>query len=587
MLPESFMQELKARCDIADIVSGYVHLKRKGRNLVGLCPFHSEKTPSFNIYSESGSFYCFGCNAGGDVITFIRKIENLDYIEAVKFLAQRAGLEVPLDGKEDTLIKQKSRIYEANRAAARFYHEMLCAPCGASAIQYLRKRGLSEHTIRHFGLGYAPESRFALVDELKKKGYTDEELVAANLAFFSRKQNLVDRFAGRVMFPIIDLRGNVIAFGGRILTDEKPKYLNTAETPVFQKNSNLFALNFAKKAGKEQLILAEGYMDVIALHQAGFESAVATLGTALTKEQVSIIARYAKEVIIAYDSDEAGQKATKRAISMFRNTGILIRVLNLPSGKDPDEFFRKFAEQGPARFKKLLEDSKNDIEYSLQKIKSNVDIGSPDGKLQYLMEAVKILAGLSNQIEKDIYASRLSDEVNVAKSSIMMQIDKLSRKKLKSQKTQQFREIQKNTAAYNDKINPEKSKNLRAAHAEEALIAYMLNNPATIAKIKDKLPPEKFCTSFHRRVYEEIIKKADSKSIITLTDISQSFSVDEMSRIAKILSAYVSSEHQNEAAKEYIDVILYESSKIAAQKIENADADEIKKYMEKLKEIKK
>ena len=313
-LPDSFIQELKARSDIADVISGYVNLKRTGRNMVGLCPFHGEKTPSFHVNVENAYFHCFGCGAGGDVITFIRRIENLDYIDAVKLLAQRAGLSMPADGVDDKTARVRARIFEANREAARFYHHMLYRPQGAPALAYLRGRGLKETTIKHFGLGYAPPGRFALTNFMRQKGFRDDELVAANLAFQGRGGGGVDRFVDRVMFPIIDLRGNVIAFGGRLMGDGKPKYLNTSDTLVFRKSSNLFALNFAKNGGEKRMILVEGYMDVIALHQAGFTNAVATLGTSLTVDHARLLARYTDEVVVCYDADAAGQKAADRAI---------------------------------------------------------------------------------------------------------------------------------------------------------------------------------------------------------------------------------------------------------------------------------
>ncbi|WP_411655389.1 DNA primase [Anaeromassilibacillus sp. SJQ-1] len=332
-LPEAFLQELKMRSDISDVVSSYVGLRRSGRNLVGLCPFHNEKTPSFNVYPENGSFYCFGCGVGGDVITFIRRIENLDYMEAVRFLAQRAGLQVPENRVDDGMAKLRARVLEINRETARFYHAMLMSEQGRPGLAYLQDRGLTQATIRHFGLGYSPPSRYALVDYLAQKGYQPSEMIQANVAFKGRSGRAVDRFSGRVMYPIIDLRGNVIAFGGRVLTDAKPKYLNTSDTLVFRKSDALFALNFAKNQGSQQLILAEGYMDVIALHQAGFSNAVATLGTALTTDQARLMSRYAKEVVICYDADEAGQKATARAIPMLRDAGLLVKVLNIVGGK--------------------------------------------------------------------------------------------------------------------------------------------------------------------------------------------------------------------------------------------------------------
>ncbi|MBQ5630317.1 MAG: DNA primase [Ruminococcus sp.] len=314
--PEGFIYELKARNDITEVISNYISLKRRGRNMVGLCPFHGEKTPSFNIYTETDSFYCFGCGASGDVISFIMKIENLDYLDAVRYLAQRAGIEVPDNSYDSSMSNLRKRIFEANREAARFYYRTLISPAGRTGQDYLRRRMLTDATIRHFGLGFAPDSWTALSDYLIDKGFKPDELISANLSVRRRNgKGVIDRFRGRVMFPIIDLRGNVIAFGGRIMTDEKPKYLNSSDTPVFKKSENLFSLNNAKNSGSRALLLCEGYMDVISVNQAGFQNAVASLGTALTSEQASLMKRYADEIIICYDADEAGQKATARAFT--------------------------------------------------------------------------------------------------------------------------------------------------------------------------------------------------------------------------------------------------------------------------------
>ena len=327
-LPDDFLQELKSRSDIADVVSSYINLRHSGRTFSGLCPFHSEKTPSFHVYPENGSFYCFGCGAGGDVITFIRRIENLDYMEAIRHLAQRAGVSVPESDADQGLARAKGRILEINRETARFYHTQLMSEQGTLGREYLLGRSLTPQTIRHFGLGYAPDSRFTLVNFLSGKGYTPEELLQANVAVRASTGRVMDRFFARVMYPIIDLRGNVIAFGGRTLGDNKPKYLNTSDTLVFHKSTGLFAMNFAKNNAKDGLILAEGYMDVIALHQAGFTNAIATLGTALTTEQARLLARYTGEVFLCYDSDEAGQKASSRAIPLLRDAGLTVRVLS-------------------------------------------------------------------------------------------------------------------------------------------------------------------------------------------------------------------------------------------------------------------
>lgn len=585
-LPDEFLQELKMRSDISDVVSSYVNLKRSGRNLVGLCPFHSEKSPSFNVYTENGSFYCFGCGVGGDVITFIKRIENLDYIDAVKFLAQRAGLEMPENSYDNGMSKLRSRIYEANREAARFFHKQLYTDNGAYALSYLKGRALSAATIKHFGLGYSPSSRFELVNFLRSKGFKDNELIAANLAIQTRNGNAMDRFSDRVMFPIIDLRGNVIGFGGRIMSDIKPKYLNTSDTPVFKKSTNLFALQFAKNVSNGQLILAEGYMDVIALHQAGFRNAVATLGTSLTKEQAIIIKKYADEVVICYDADEAGQKATARAISLLRPTGINIRVLTVPSGKDPDEFIRSYGEQGPARFKRLLENSGNDVEYQLQKAKTMFNFELTEDRVAYLMQAVKILADIADDIERDIYASKLSEELNVEKSAIVSQINKLLNGKRRTKEKSELREIQAETSARGDKINPDKANNLRAANAEERLIAVLINNPDLADNILSKITPDVMPTAFNRKVFESIMKRLIEGKSATLADISGEFSNDEMSRIANILSSHLRENDPAGVAEDCINVLLEERDKITPKQAATADMDAILGEIERLKKKK-
>lgn len=585
--PDSFLQELKLRSDITEIASSYVNLKRHGRNMVGLCPFHGEKTPSFNIYTESGSFYCFGCGAGGDVITFIMKIENLDYVEAVKFLAQRAGMEMPENTYDDSLSKLRMRIYEANRDAARFFHATLLSQRGQSGLNYLRGRALSDRTIRHFGLGFADDDWNSLCNHLKNKGFSEYEIYSANLAFKRKNGNgIYDRFVNRVMFPIIDLRGNVIAFGGRIMTDEKPKYLNTSDTPVFKKSENLFSLNNAKSSGTRTLILCEGYMDVIALNQAGFTNAVATLGTALTNEQAVLMKRYADEVIICYDADGAGQKATARAIDILRNAGLPIKILTVPSGKDPDEFIRSKGDNGPAAFKLLIEKCGNDIEYRLMKLKENYNLNTTDGKVAFLNEAVKIVATIESPIERDVFASKLCAELEIDKNAFLEQISKVKRRDRRENIKKETRQIQAELNGQSDKINREHYKKPRSSSAEEALLVYLINNPDYANSISERVTPDKFSNSLIKRYYEYVLSKIKS-GYEPLTSVSSDFNSDEVSYLYKLISTTIPAASTREAVEEYINVINEESNKLTSDKLADMSADDINDYIMKMKQNKK
>lgn len=582
-LPDMFLQELKSRCDITDIVSSYVNLKRRGRNLIGLCPFHSEKTPSFNIYPENGSFYCFGCGVGGDVITFIMKIENLDYIEAVKFLAQRAGLEMPENTYDDGMAKMRTRILEANREAARFYYKCLYTTQGKAALDYLHGRALTDNTIKRFGLGYSPASKFALCDHLHKLGFNDNELVAANLAFKSYDgKRVVDRFYDRVMFPIIDLRGNVIAFGGRIMSDQKPKYLNTNDTLAFKKSLNLFSLNNAKNTGERTLILCEGYMDVIALNQAGFKNAVASLGTALTSEQALLMKRYADEVRICYDADEAGQKATTRAIAILRDAGLNIRIINIPDGKDPDEYIRMRGDKGSAAFRNILESSGNDVEYRLYKLRQRHDINRPDSKVAYMTEALKVIASLDSAIEQDVYVSKLATEFNIDKASISADLKKIQKQKFNSYAKKEVIKLKDELTGRNDKINTEKAKNTRAAKAEEMLIAFLINNNDFCAYANSKVTPADFVTKINADIYAYVLEKS-AQGVSPRTTFSRDFSSAELSKIYEIMASYNSQTATRDAMNEYINTILEEKNKLTPDKLTDMSLEEIQAKLYKNK----
>ena len=533
-ISERFIQELLEKVDIEQVVSPYVNLKRRGKTLVGLCPFHNEKTPSFTVYPESHSFYCFGCGAGGDVISFVRRMENLDYVEAVKSVAQLAGVSMPEDGYDDSLSKQRMRLLGANREAARFFNACLFEPENRHALDYFLNRGLTVNTIRRFGLGYAPDDWRRLINHLREKGYTEQELVLANLARRSDKNgkaNYYDNFRNRVMFPIIDLRGNVIAFGGRVMDDSKPKYINTSDTPVYKKSNGVFALNFAKNANDNKLILVEGYMDVIALHQAGFTNAVACLGTAFTSEQANLLSRYADEIMICYDNDGAGKQATERALAVLGKTGLKLRVVQMTGGKDADEIIRK---HGKERFADLLSEAANKTEYRLLEERAKYNLSTDDGKLRFLMSAAQILASCGS-IEQDIYANRLSNELGVGVDSIKAQIKASASKLRRAEEARRREETQKMLSkSCEDKNNPERAGNIRAAIAEETLIASFMRNPDFYNKLKDKVSAEIFVTSFNRRVFECLAEGLGGGLEPSLSLFSASFTPSEMDSIARI-----------------------------------------------------
>ncbi|MDO4830642.1 MAG: DNA primase [Clostridia bacterium] len=585
--PESFLQELKLRNDITEIVSSYVNLKRRGRNMVGLCPFHGEKTPSFNVYTENGSFYCFGCGVGGDVITFIMKIENLDYVDAVKFLAQRAGLEIPENTYDDRLSKLRKRVFEANREAARFYYDTLNSPIGRTGLDYFRSRALTDRTIRRFGLGFSDDNHTSLCRHLKSKGFSENEIVAANLAFASKRgKGIYDRFSNRVMFPIIDLRGNVIAFGGRILTDEKPKYLNTSDTPVFKKSANLFSLNNAKNSGSRTLILCEGYMDVIAVNQAGITNAVATLGTALTSEQAVLMKRYADEVVICYDSDEAGQKATARAIPILRNAGLLVRVLTVPNGKDPDEFIRSKGADGPAAFKAAIEKSGNDVEYRLQKLKQSYNLETSDGKVGYLEAAAKIIAEISSPIERDVYTSKICSEYSIEKTAFASRINAAARRTRREYRSKEQRKIRTELSGRADKIDTDHYKQPRSSSAEESLVAFLVKNPDSAEYIAKNVKAEQFKNALMKQYYQYFLSRIQS-GLSPLTNAAADFSGDEVSKLYQILSKHSAIASTGQALNEYINVINEESQKLSNEDIASMTGDDLNEYVKKLRDNKK
>lgn len=569
MLPEEFLYELRQNSPIESVMTSYARLIKRGRNYVCLCPFHSEKSPSCTVYPDTNSFFCFGCGAGGDVITFIRKIENLEYIEAVKFLAERSGMSLPDDVQNDQTAKIKLRILEINRTAARYFYDQLKSKSGEKGRLYINSRQLSPNTITKYGIGYAPEN-WDFRNFMHSQGFSDEELITASLCARSQNGKVYDVFRDRIIFPIIDLRGNVIAFGGRIIDGSGPKYLNSGDTPVFKKSRNLFSLNFAKSKKDKRLILAEGYMDVISINQAGFENVVATLGTALTPEQARLIAHYAEEVIIAYDSDGPGQAATHKAINLLGEAGVSTKIIKMNDAKDPDEYIKKF---GAIRFKLLLDNSDGAISFELQKCMNGLDMDSDTGKIEYLKRAVRVLADITSPIERDVYISKIASEQGVSKEIISEQTNSLIRKKISIQKKTEWTQITSYSSKI-DPINPEAVKFPKETKAEKGIISYIFNNPDKADLISKKLPSEKFITSFNKKVYEILVNKIKKSLDFDISLLSDEFSVDEMGKISEMIAKTRDISVSEKEADDYINVLL--SHKIIESKTDISDDDFLK-----------
>lgn len=530
-LPDEFIYQLKLANPIDTTMGRYVHLIRSGSNYKCLCPFHSEKTPSCTIYTNTQSFYCFGCGAGGDVITFTKQIENLDTYEAIKLLAERGGLELPENDLNKDGAKIKMRILEINREAANFFYRNLLQGPDKRGLQYAAQRGLTPQAIKKYAIGYAPAAWDGLMQHLKSRGFTQEEMLAAGV-IRQNARGCFDFFRERIMFPIIDLRGNVIAFGGRLIEGEGPKYLNSGDTPVFKKSRNLFSLNFAKNANVKQLILAEGYMDVIAINQAGFEQVVATLGTALTAEQARIMAQYATEVVLCYDSDSAGQNATHRAINLLSEAGLHTRILKVKDAKDPDEYIRKF---GATRFKLLLDKSGGAINFELARCREGLDLATEQGKIDFLRRTVQVLAGIENEMEREVYLSKVAKEEEISPDILHAQVKAQLRKSYYTQKKQNWNAMVAK-ASFRDELNPEAPKYQREAKAEEQILAYLFYHPDLLPEVEKRLKPEHFFTSLHRKIYEAFCQRMPETETFSVSMFRDVCSDAEMGRITGIMA---------------------------------------------------
>ena len=530
--PPAFIDELVARNPIEDVVGQYVNLKRSGGNMFGLCPFHGEKTASFSVAPDKGIYYCFGCHKGGGVINFQMEVEGLSYPDAVRALAKRCGMTVPEDEQYQSRYHQQERLWALHKEAARFFHSQLYAPVGKDALNYALGRGMPKSTLTTFGIGYAPDSWDSMVKALRAKGYTDQELIDSGLVTKSQKNgNLFDRFRDRLMFPIIDVRGNVIGFGGRIMKNDKDaaKYLNSPETMIFNKRKNLFALNLAKKSKLGYLILVEGYMDAIALHQYGFDCAVASLGTALTEDGATLLSKYTDQVVLIYDGDTAGQNATKRAIPILEKAGLQVKVLQMRDAKDPDEFLKKF---GADKFKVLLEESSNRVEYQLNAIAKKYDLREDDQKVKFLSECADLISTLSSPVQREIYGGRVAEKAKISADAMKLEISRAWKRRQYQQKKKQEAIDLAPAKALQPKSRTIRYDNVKSAMAEECVIAQILREPALLDQTKG-LTAEMFSSKLLGSVYGQLKNRHDAGmdvSVAVLTELSS----EEMSHITAI-----------------------------------------------------
>ena len=557
-IPAQFIDELMARCDIADVVADYVPLTRKGGSLWGCCPFHSERTPSFHVVPERQMYKCFGCGKGGGVINFIMEIENLSYPDAVRFLAKRAGLEVPEERGDGGFRKRRERLLALNKEAARYFHSVLHSPAGRAGVDYLfGKRRLSKATVTRFGLGMAPDGWDKLITEMKSKGYEKSELLEAGLVVLSKEGRVYDRFRNRVMFPIIDLRGDVIGFGGRMLDDSTPKYLNSPDTPIFNKGRNLFALNIAKKTRLGRIILTEGYMDTLSLHQAGFDCAVASLGTALTGDHAQLLARYTKEVVIAYDGDGAGVSAAQRAIGLLEKTGMKVRVLRMKGAKDPDEFIGKY---GAEAFAKLLDQSENHIEYRIDQVKGKYDLTDDAQRVEFLKEAVPILAQLPSPAEREIYGARCAELAGVSAEVVTQEVKReRSRLSWKAKKQQERRDLTP-TVQLQPKERVLRYDNIRSARAEEGVLRLVVLDPELFGSAA-VLEPEHFSAPLLGKVFGLLRARWTSGLSVSLAALAGELEPAEMSHLSGVLTQPESLQNGARAMRDYIEIIETEAEK--------------------------
>lgn len=581
-LSDEFIMSLKSLCNIEDIISGYTSLRRDGHTSRCLCLFHSEKTPSMVVYNNTQSFYCFGCGAGGDVVSFVMKIQNLDYIESLKFLCNHAKIEFPTsDNAYEDKYKNKRMMLEINRESAKFFHNNIKMSINSEARKYLQNRNINDNIIIRYGLGFAQNSFNSLFNYLREKKYKIDDIEQAKVINKSKKGSYYDVFRNRIIFPIIDLQGNVIGFGGRVLDESKPKYLNSSDTLVFKKSNNLFSMNFAKNNKDDFLILVEGYMDAISLYQAGFQNVVATLGTALTREQARLISRYAKkEVIIAYDSDKAGKSATSRAFSFLREVGIKVKVLSLDETKDPDEYIKKY---GADRFRNLIKKSDNIIDFEILNIKSKYNIENSQDKILYVKDVMNLISKIPNSIDREVYILNLCNETDVSKSVVSTGVDRLIKNRIRYQDKKSWKEIQNNKTDKNI-LNGNGIVKTKIIKSEQAVLYFLMKNPEWLKDIKSRLDQSYFETQVNKKIYNYLVEKIENNSIIDVSLFAKELSLDEIALISGIEVSFSPVLNSKEQLYEYIDLLEKNTKKLEKKDILDMSPQEIRDFYKDYKQ---
>lgn len=550
-LPDRFLDELLARTDIVDLVSESVRLTRKGNSYWGCCPFHSEKTPSFHVVPDRQMYKCFGCGKGGGAVNYVMELENLPFKDAIAVLAQRVGMQVPEFGAAPGARERREKILTINKQAARTFHRWLHGPEGAEGLNYLRRRGLSPRTLTNFGLGFAPNRWDGLITELAAQGYDKRDLLDAGLAVSSKDGRIYDRFRNRVMFPIIDVRGNVIGFGGRVMDDSVPKYLNSPDTPVYNKSRNVFALNIAKTSKAGRVILTEGYMDTISLHQAGFDSAVASLGTALTEEHGQLLSRYFKEAVIAYDGDGAGVAAAQRAIPILEKAGLKVKVLRMQGAKDPDEFIKAY---GREAFVKLLDQSENQVDYRLAQIQKKYDLTDDGQKVAFLQEAAQLISTLHSAVEREIYGGHAAQTAGVAPDAMKLEVERALKARLRKAKKQQERRDLTPASQLQPRARGLRYDNIRSARAEEGLLRLLMLDPELADKMEG-MTGEEFSSPLLGRAFDLLRRRAEEGLSTQPAVLAEEFAGEEMNHLAQVAAQPESVANSGRSIADYISVI--------------------------------